>query len=487
MTNRLTIIHLTDFHFGNHRFDAPEEPQTNPLYGIGRSLIGDLSREDVPPSLKGSRDRIIFALTGDFAQKADMGEFDRATEMINSFVGKEIFGQQIRHQDIFLVPGNHDLAYDEKDARVKWGNYFTFYENHTDAVAEETGQTVRFFPRLPEKLTRIIDQSQQGLIVAEINSSAYVQKDTKEANHGIVPEHAIGKITDEFNAINEPLREAAIKIALVHHHPVVLPQLQEAERGYDALVNADKLLYFLKRNHFIILLHGHKHFPVAFTYDPVNAWTKDEVVPMLVVAGGSVGVMGPELPRAVPSNSYNVIDIKWYPSNKQARIRLETRKLVTQDEYHMDVNRTQWKWETLRVINRVLTPPPRREQDELSGIVGVPPELEDPRELERAAVIKSLRRNYPVVEVLPAFGKEDEFEAHLWIECQTRDGYEAPCKVDWIAGAAFPTVTCLFKEGTDFEVRFSYYGPMLVQCRLHWGDGTESVTHIFAHSGRAPS
>lgn len=67
--------------------------------------------------------------------------------------------------------------------------------------------------------------------------------------------------------------------------------LAEPKEGYSALVNSNALLEHLREYGFQLVLHGHKHMPFTFWYDPTCAWIGNNAYPLTVAAGG---------PQAVP-------------------------------------------------------------------------------------------------------------------------------------------------------------------------------------------
>jgi 3',5'-cyclic AMP phosphodiesterase CpdA len=280
---QLTIIHLTDLHFGkNHRFNPPGLSASRlGIPKLYQSILKDLAarspeeRAYLTGSTAGSgsnKVRTVFALTGDFTQTGIRDEFVEAEEMFDGLLETKVFGWQIRPRDIFMVPGNHDPQYAENRTEVRWTEYCHFVERHTDAVAAATGVPApRFRPKNPEKLSRLINQAADGLIVVEVNSSAYVKKGTPDEVCGQTDGGVVPALREAFNAIDAKLRVDAVKIALVHHHPVVMPQLVEDDRGYDGIRQVGPLLIFLKDNDFFLLMHGHKHNPTVFTYDPESA------------------------------------------------------------------------------------------------------------------------------------------------------------------------------------------------------------------------
>jgi len=338
-------------------------------------------------------------------------------------------------------------------------------------------------PRSPLALTRIIDQSDKGLVVAEINSCVYVEKDTVDERRGQLEDIAIDELGKQLEAIAPDKLQKSIRLALIHHHPVVLPVLYEEDKEYDAILNSELLFRLLKKYGFHLLLHGHKHTPFTYSYDAVSAWKTDQVQPILVIAGGSAGSR--EIPKEEGSrNTYNVINVKWHPAASQARILIETRGLVSEDGAGR-MPYPQWYWKTLRTDDRLLTSSKwetdgKNVRNWRNG--GDDDRFEDARVRET----KRLRRNFPAIEVVPSLDNEQAYEARVWIEGQiTHPDYKPPERVEWAASRDyFPKIhVCERDVDPQFKARFSYYGQTLIQARLFWSDG-EALSYIYARFPR---
>jgi 3',5'-cyclic AMP phosphodiesterase CpdA len=536
---QLTIVHISDLHFGeNHSFSPPSGGASVGIPRLGESILAGLSKGQfaIPgefgPGVGAHRPRVVLAITGDFNQKCLEPEFEAARKFLEEFYDNSIFDTRITADDIFIVPGNHDLRYAEGAAEDRWSKYCLFYYHHNNRRGRPEGAAAPFFdPTRPETLSRIIDQSDKGLIVAEINSSAYVQKGTDDERRGQIDQGAIDRIDTELNTIDQNKKHAAIKIALVHHHPVVLPVLAEADKGYDAILNSELLLDVLKRHAFHLVLHGHKHNPYTFSYDAVCAWMKDRVQPLLIVAGGSAGSEGlpPNDPGA--TNTYNVISVKWHSGASQARVHVETRGLVRRNESGNRLPAPQWHWKTLRIDDRLLAASRRRTEPSAPDLtMPVPPtsgtDLRRPHASSapdltmpvpptsgtdlhrpsassasvrgweesdqayadlRSQTLVATRRNFPAIEVLPSLNPTQGYEARVWIEGQPHNDYKPPTKVEWSASPHWfkQILVCDRASDPEFHARFAYYGPTLLQARMFWEDGYEAQAYIYARIPRS--
>jgi 3',5'-cyclic AMP phosphodiesterase CpdA len=491
---QITIVHLSDMHFGpRHFFDPPVGGARTEHHSLLRSVMKDIREGSFALThefphvvtsealVDGVVPRTIFALTGDFNERCAEPEFKQSKALVQGLYDAIAFGYRVQPGDVFMIPGNHDLKYAEESPEDRWAKFVLFYQDHHDRRLAQHGQPPqRLDPREPLALTRIIDQSDQGLVVAEINSCAYVQKGTVDERRGQIDDTAVDELSQQLARIDPSKLQKCIKVALIHHHPVVLPVLYEED--YDAVLNSELLFRLLKKYGFHLLLHGHKHTPFTYSYDAVSAWTTDQVQPILVVAGGSAGSR--EIPREQGArNTYNVISIKWHPAASQARVLIETRGLISEDGFGK-MPAPNWHWKTLRTDDRLLTASRWAEASEATtrGWTDDDAVYETARLNEN----KRLRRNFLAIEVLPSLDKDQAYEARVWIERQ--DGhpdYQAPHKVEWAASKRYfkEIHVCENRVDPQFRASFSYYGPTLIQARLFWLDHEETA-HIYARFPR---
>lgn len=496
--SQIVIVHLSDLHFGKpHRFqpeitangdratdDGFPELRASLLQDVGARLneLYNLPRLTSKSISEGVRKplplRAIFALTGDLTESAARAEFDQANKLLEAIRTDTNFVPNLSADDIFIVPGNHDLIYDAPDAADRWGHYCDFYDEFAEGRTKKHLQPIK--AKNPQGLTRIIDQSGDGLVVAEINSAAYVQKNSPDALRGQVDLTSITRLKAELEAIDPDALKRSVRVALIHHHPVVLPTLAEAARGYDAVVHAGQLLGLLKQFGFHIILHGHKHDAQSFPHDSVSAWSGTGSKPIMVVSGGSVG--STELPsNSGAKNTYNIISVKWHPPSGMARIRIETRGLNIFSSTNDKLLPHDWNWQELRVDDRLLKtgggPFPSKAVSRQRS--SADESLENARDQHLADV----RRCWPVVEVVPSLHSDQAFEARVWIDGQPdKDGFELPETVEWNAGRWFSDIqVCHGAADVTFSARFSYFGPMAIQARMYWKDGHEALQYIFAH------
>lgn len=476
---QLAIVHLSDLHFGDPHFFQPPlppdgVPAANTMPSLLNLLVADLNSEelrDLTPRFPESSGRgyidmpLIVAISGDLTQTAGTKEFDQAQQFISDLGNTPVLGSKITSENIFVVPGNHDVIYNEPDIGRRWYPYCRFYERHRGLRIDAAG---------PQALTRILDRSDKGFIIAELNSCVYVQKDSADAIRGQIDDASLFSLKQALREISGEQLQRSIRIAIVHHHPVVLPALAEPGRGYDAIVNSHALLGLLREFGFHIIVHGHKHYPHTFLYDAKCAWSNARVYPLTVIAGGSVGSRF--LPERVANatNVYNFITFKWDPKTALSRIRVVTRGLQTHDPYGGAMLPQEWRFRTLTVEDRV--------SGSHMADIGVFETLEfkeDDFEKRRRAIYQEFRCNMPVVEVMPSLVPQQEYEARLWI-VPHEGRHEIPAKVEWSAGRHFPVVACTRETNAAFCATLAYYGPMLVQARMYFDDGGIATGYVYA-------
>lgn len=407
---------------------------------------------------------LIVAISGDLTETAGTKEFDQAQQFISDLGNAPVLGSKITSENIFVVPGNHDVIFDEPDIGRRWYPYCRFYERHT---------ALRIDADRPRALTRLVDRSVKGFIIAELNSCVYVQKGSVDAIRGQIDDESLFSLKQALRGIPREQLQRSIRIAIVHHHPVVLPALAEPGRGYDAIVNSHALLGLLQEFGFHIIFHGHKHYPHTFSYDAKCAWSNARGYPLAVIAGGSVGSRF--LPERVANatNVYNFVTLKWDPKTALSRIRVVTRGLQTHDANGGELLPQEWRFRTLAVEDNVSG----RHMAEI-GAFETLEFKEDDFEKRRRSIYQELRRNMPVVEVMPSLVPRQEYEARLWIV--PHKGREIPAKVEWSAGGHFPVVVCTREGNAEFCATLAYYGSMLVQARMYFDDGGIATGYVYA-------
>ncbi len=469
-TQQVVIVHLSDIHFGSgHRFDPLEAEGGGPGVAAGRTTLLESLLKDL--DLPDPECPVLICLTGDLTTINSDQEYRRAEELVHGLATNPVLGRVRGIESIFAIPGNHDVDYTPGlDMRARLRNWMDF-ENRV------WGTNVR--PEKPFDGVLVHDLvDSKGVIVVRVNSAAYVERATKEEKRGVVDEAQLEALDQQLRHIPKTRRESAIRIALVHHHPILIPQLAEPGRGYDAIQNSGQLLTLLRRHGVHVVLHGHKHDPHIFAEDSRPGFAQAYRQPMIVAAGGSAGSR--ELPPPNRRNSYNLVWVKWHPDAQQTRVSIETRALITHSPENDLLPSKRWHWESLLRDDRHFVggrnspknggTPSRWNAAQFEG-----------EEIVRKGEYGRLRLNFPVVEVRPSLIPDQAYEAVLWIEPHPgRTPSQIPKEVTWCAGPKFGTVVVQREEDERFCVRFDYWGGFLAQARIAFEDGEVEFAHIYA-------
>lgn len=477
---QIRIIHLSDIHFGSkHNCIHPDPTCSSQGIPLLENLIeNDLKDPSWAYSLWAtSKDDnlstpLIITNTGDLTECAQPDEFKRAHDFLLRLSTHPLVCETISLNNLFIVPGNHDVDFMRQNPEERFLQYCTFYNK----LLGKNRDIVQ--PHESQSLSQVHIRPESKLVVIEINSCQYVEKETIDESRGQVDLSTIAKLRKELDSI-ENETTGFIKVALIHHHPILIPTLVEPNRGYDAVLNSGSLLKLLREQGVHLILHGHKHYPQVFSYDPESAWSIKLGIPQLIIAGGSCG--STELPYVANCcNTYNVITVKWSPSANWARIQMITRGLIRVDEDGA-LDPDQWSWKTLRIFDRTLGPFNTVPQPSIGKRLPRP-ERTDENEEKRSQYYMHLRFNMPVVEILPSLLPDQAYEARVWLEPFKKGERhnEYPVKVTWSAGPWFEKKICHRNDSTDFCAYFHYWGPMAVQAELEFDDGKKAYGHVYA-------
>lgn len=477
-TKQVVIIHLSDLHFGkNHRFNSPKTPYGDSPRDDGRPSLLKLLQKD----LEGEDPccPVIICITGDISETASAMEFREAEKFINDLSKANILGKARGLESIFLVPGNHDLAFSEPTHENRWYSWTNFYNNLFKSGLDVNDEL---------STVSVIDRSNDlGVVAVCLNSCLYNFENSDDQNRGRISTNQSEKVYEQLNKISKSSLNDSIKIVLVHHHPVLIPALTEGGRGYDAIIGAGQLLDTLREFGFHIILHGHKHNPFTFTEDSIPAYDNTVNNPIFIVSAGSAGSHAiPNNPNL--SNCYNKITIKWHPSGQQSRVRVETRKLIQFKSNHKQLIPSLWHWDELKVDDRTFFGINKAPLEPSLKYRPFDEEIDKNSESKRIKEYERLRGNMPVVEVMPSLAPGQAYDAVFWVErhinpnVSDSSGLDVPESVTWSAGKKFPVI-----ESTslpDFVGRYSYWGPMNIQARILFKDGQEVLTNVYARLPR---
>jgi predicted MPP superfamily phosphohydrolase len=398
-TRQLRIIHLSDLHFGEeHIFaDKPQKESSGYKWDpskacLSNSLIKEINNEGDWPT--------ILVVTGDLTQSGKLAEYQYVEAFFDDLLSAEIIRSK---EDIFVCPGNHDMDYKEEKPSIRWHTWLTFYQQYFGTTLPENSKC--------EFADRIWDRSSDlGIIIASFNSSYNAIKGTERENRGMIEENQIRVFNDKFKGLDSEKIKNSIKIGVVHHHPILIPSFHEANIGFDAIPQADKLLTKLRMYGFQLILHGHKHFPNVFTYDAKPAFVKNNSFPIVVFAGGSVGCSSISHPQ-VGQNTFNEIEVRLYPDEGIFKIQSETKGMALCDNNsNPAMLEYEREWRVIDTFRRNYlpfkqSPKPTIKEKGMN---------QSPSQIIRE--IKKARGYQPLFYVEPTFSVKDYFVARVWLK-----------------------------------------------------------------------
>lgn len=501
-TRHVELIHLSDLHFGTgHRFSAPRTPDGGAAEEPGFPTLADSLFQDLndpendpprPTMLTSSHDEQdewsilpipkLVCLSGDFTVTASGEEFAQAEDFVNRLRTPSPHGLGLSTDALFVCPGNHDLDWNAVKDSQRWRAYANFLTN----IYPE-----KFEASKASRFGGVMVNKEAGTLVLSLNSEMAVKNVEKNRTRGDLSQDQLAWAEQMLDQFKTEERYEYIKIAMVHHHPILIPGLAEEGRGYDAINNAQHLLALLHRYEFHVILHGHKHHPHTFYEDVRSAFEQTRDHSLVVVAGGSCGSTSlPEKPGA--TQTYNRIRIHWSSYQRSIRVQVVTRGLVRHRPDGTELLAKNWKWRTLATDDRYYLLGRRTQIPSPSSMrYELPLPKSDPVHRARSDEYARTRFNFPVAEVMPAMLSGHTNEVHLRMvrhgsEGQWRKpGYD-PIAVTWSAGHKFPTIRITREEDPDFCAILAYYGSALIQAELEFADGERCLTYIYAPMLPAP-
>nr|WP_249128192.1 metallophosphoesterase [Bradyrhizobium lablabi] len=470
LTRQLVVVHLSDVHFGDHhRFSPGKAVGAGNLPKAGHPTLADSLLRDL--AVADPDCPVIVCITGDLVETGTARELRHAADLIKQLAASDILGRPRGLENIFVVPGNHDLCFAEEVAEDRWAPWTAFHNRAFGKTADSQDPASRFSFH-----NRIADL---GAVILCLNSAEYVQKDTPEAKRGTIDQFQLTRIKEFLKSIPAKDLDSAIRIALIHHHPVLIPGLAESEQGYDAVSNAGYLLNELRTFGFHLVLHGHKHTPYHFSEDSFTAFREENSPPILIVAGGSVS--SKEI-RGSGQNCYNRLAIKWNPEARQGRIHLSTRSLKIEDRGR-EILPGEWVWTDKLIDDRQYLGGPRAPQTFAAASRKFSDGEDGADEVIRKRRYAELRLNMPVCEVMPSLLPGQHNEVRLWIEPhrpEHQKDEDKPLRAIWSAGNLHEVIAVSREQDERYCATMNYYGPMLVQVRLEFSDGEYAHGHVYA-------
>src|SRR5258708_40180244 len=110
-------------------------------------------------------------MTGDFVYTAKVEEFMETEKFINDLLNHSSLSK-VGKENVFIVPGNHDVNYNSEDLGIRFQQYIEFYNRLFGTMVRRDE---------PQKSQMIFDRSSDlGFIIVCLNSSSFVKKGTQD-------------------------------------------------------------------------------------------------------------------------------------------------------------------------------------------------------------------------------------------------------------------------------------------------------------------
>lgn len=300
---KLHIAVLSDFHVGEKarsRDLCPGDASTAPETGYRERFLAFLKDSKI------TADYLV--LPGDVSNRAKPEEFALASEVVLEIAE----ALEVPAHKVIYVPGNHDVDWEvmklgHDPTGFRKGQRYEPMNGESWVFHEVIGRSTGSLIQAP--YFAIWDY--HDLLVVGYNSSFHDDPNVS-VHHGLIANESLTRLEEELEAREAGATKAKkkLRIFLVHHHPVQYSDPIPNEPDFSAMTNAGNLLKILRRKHFDLVIHGHKHSPRFETH------IVDSGFPLAILSAGSFS---------------SILDTRWsgYVNNQFHIIEVEGRDDVT--------------------------------------------------------------------------------------------------------------------------------------------------------------
>lgn len=282
----LVVLHISDIHLG------PNFPFRLPLTISGRQEVAKRSlsqmiAKDLAELDLSSRINAI-VVSGDFTQKAELGEFQRAREVL-----KELLSElSLTENQMVITAGNHDMQW--KPGELNQTERLSGVSREAFGIFREL--TGRPPLSLSDLHTIVSPTGATALQILTLDSNCV--EGPKAAGIGFVCEDAFNEAEDHLRHFDASPFESVHRWIVLHHHvfPASPITVEDIERPkLTVLANSSDVLAFASRIGAEAILHGHEHQPSVTV---ARRWPSDVGVdfrPLIAIGAGSAGCARVEL------------------------------------------------------------------------------------------------------------------------------------------------------------------------------------------------
>lgn len=290
------ILLLSDLHFTEieqrHAFGLGDNPDKMKLIDCIKKA---LKKDERPIS------GVI--ISGDFTWCANEKEFSYAEQFILDLMEN----YDIKRNQILIVPGNHDIAF-EKDRSGE------FTENRKIEVASKEAQAnyIDFYNSIFEvrpkeeflcASRRILLRNNLPIEIIGLDSNVLQQEEKAFVGQGFVGYKQLNYLSTQME-LKDNEEVYSYRILVLHHHimPAWYQEEVEKNHSYSVLLDSGRVQEFIKKYRIKLVIHGHNHENqfTKITIPSVEDSTEQDYV-YYIIGIGSAGACG-------NSNVIGVID-----------------------------------------------------------------------------------------------------------------------------------------------------------------------------------
>jgi len=190
-----------------------------------------------------------FFVLGDVADKGNIEGFILGVKFI-----KEI-NTLLNAEKLIFAVGNHDMHRQIANDTIQDSEYmmkrsngfpFQFKGNDQDKIIENEFWANKYC---------VIEDDKTLILV--LNTSCFMGQENSLKS--IIFDEEMRESMENTMLKYKPSKK--LKIAICHHHPIPLSDINANYTSLDCIDRGDVLIKLLKDNNFTLLMHGHKHFP----------------------------------------------------------------------------------------------------------------------------------------------------------------------------------------------------------------------------------
>lgn len=298
--DRMGVLHLSDFHFGD---DFGFNPKGS--YPIQTALLDSIVAA-VPCR------PLAIVISGDLTTRGNPQGLVSARLFIEK-LGKRL---DVPRDCIIIAPGNHDILVEDPNALLDFANEQSFRD------------FVELFYKRPTGLERVhvIRTPLVSYAFGVVNSSR--PRSRAMMDYGYVGRDRSEPVMKEMRRIKA--EGDTTNFLVLHHHLQPSPLLESPEDGrpVSMALDAGEIISFAQTYSVRAIMHGHQHLPFVGSASRVAEVGEDGPTakpnarqPVLILGAGSAGVRVDRLGPELPENSF-----AFYTPEEDEKLRIRVYK-----------------------------------------------------------------------------------------------------------------------------------------------------------------